>query len=217
MAMIKQTLLIAISILALTACSSKNSEKAGGVGSVIAAQLKGVIAARKAAKSGDKPAAVKPFTFDDAAKAKAELIQIEIPRFNLSTLAQFVHDNAGYKTYLTAGQQSVTLKDAELTATRGFGHDLMARSVGDSERTYRYLDSLNHLRKFEVTCASIDAGMEEIQVLDKTFRLRKIEEVCRNKTKAFKNVKWVSASGEMRKATQWVGQDVGFIIIEWLN
>ena len=215
--MIKQTLLIAISILALTACSSKNSEKAGGVGPVIAAQLKGVIAARKAAKSGDKPAAVKPFTFADVAKTKVELIRIEIPKLKSFALAQFVRDNAGSKTYFTAGQQSITLTWAELTATRGFGHDLMARSVGGDDRTYRYLDSLNHLRKFEVSCVTTSAGIEEIQVLDKTFRLSKIAEVCRNDTKAFKNVKWVSASGKARKATQWAGHEVGFIIIEWLN
>jgi hypothetical protein len=214
--MIKQTL-FAITILALTACSSKNSEKADGIGAAITTQLKGTIAARKAAKSGVKPAAPKPFTFADVAATKVELIRIEIPKFKSFALAQFVRSNEGYKTYFTAAQQSVTLKGAELTATRGFGHDLMARSVGDSERTYRYLDALNHLRKFEVNCVSTPAGTEDVKVLDKTFRLRKIEEICRNETKAFKNVKWVSASGKTRKATQWAGHEVGFIIIEWLD
>ena len=213
--MIKQTL-IAITILALTACSSKNSEK-GGLGPVIVAQAKGMIAARKAAKAGVKPAAAKPFTFADVAKTKAELVRIEIPKFSSSALAQLVHNNDGYKTYFTASQQSITLKGSELTATRGFRHDLMARSVGGSKRTYKYLDSFNHLRRFDVTCETTSAGTEEIQVLDKTFRLSKLEEICRNETKAFKNVKWVSASGKTRKATQWVGHDVGFIIIEWLN
>jgi len=215
--MIKQTL-IAISILALTACSSKNSEQGeGGVNSIVKAQMKTMIAARKAAKSGVKPAAAKPFTFADVAKTKAQLIRIEIPKFKSSALAQFVNDNSGYKTYFTAGQQSITLKGSELTATRGFRHDLMARSVGGETRTYKYLDSLNHLRRFDVTCETTSAGTEDVQVLDKTFRLRKFEEICRNETKAFKNIKWVSASGKTRKATQWVGHDVGFIIIEWLN
>jgi hypothetical protein len=213
--MIKQTL-VAVTILALTACSSKNSDN-GGVGPVVQAQLKGMIAARKAAKSGVKPAAAKPFTFADVAKTKAQLVRIEIPKFKSSALAQFVRNNNGYKTYFTAGQQSITLKGAELTATRGFKHDLMARSVGGDTRTYKYLDSTNHLRRFDVTCNTTSAGTEEIQVLDKKFNLRKFEEVCRNDTKAFKNVKWVSASGKTRKATQWVGHEVGFIIIEWLN
>lgn len=212
--MIKQTL-IAITILALTACSSKDSEN-GGMASVVTTQLKGMIAARKAAKSGVKPTA-KPFTFADVAKTKAQLVRIEIPKFKSSALAQFVNDNGGYKTYFTAGQQSITLKGSELTATRGFRHNLMARSVGGATRTYKYLDSLNHLRRFDVTCETTSAGTEEIQVLDKTFRVQKIEEICRNETKAFKNVKWVSASGKTRKATQWVGHEVGFIIIEWLN
>jgi hypothetical protein len=213
--MIKQTL-IAMTILALTACSSKNSES-GGVGPVVTAQLKGMIAARKAAKSGVKPTAAKPFTFADVAKTKAQLVRIEIPKFKSSTLAQFVRNNNGYKTYFTAGQQSITLKGSELTATRGFRHDLMARSVGGQTRTYKYLDSENHLRKFVVNCETTSAGTEEIQVLDRKFNLRKFEEVCRNETKAFKNVKWVSASGKTRKATQWVGHEVGFIVIEWLN
>jgi hypothetical protein len=213
--MIKQAL-IAISILTLSACSSNNAEQ-GGVGSIVKAQMKTMIAARKVAKSGVKPEAAKPFTFADIAKTKAQLVRIEIPKFKSSALAQFVNDNGGYKTYFTAGQQSITLKGSELTATRGFRHDLIARSVGGETRTYKYLDSENHLRRFDVTCETTSAGTEDVQILDKTFRLRKFEEICRNETKAFKNVKWVSASGKTRKATQWVGHDVGFIIIEWLN
>jgi len=213
--MIKQTLIV-VSILALTACSSKNNEKAG-VGSIITTQLKGVIVARKAAKSGAKPVAPKPLTFADVRKTKADLVRIEIPKYKSATLAQFTNNNDGYKTYVTGASQSFTLKGSELTGTRGLGHDLMARSIGDADRTYKYLDAINHTRRFDVTCSSKSAGMEKVKVLDKTFNLRKIEEVCRNESKAFKNVKWVSASGNTRKATQWVGHEIGFVIIEWLN
>ena len=99
----------------------------------------------------------------------------------------------------------------------GLGKDVEGRSVGGATRNYNYLGTLTHMSRFDVTCETTSAGTEEIQVLDKTFRVQKIEEICRNETKAFKNVKWVSASGKTRKATQWVGHEVGFIIIEWLN
>jgi len=207
--------LIAVTALALAGCSSKGDEKVT-VGSVMKSQLMQVVAARTAAKSGVKPAA-KQFTMADAAKSKAKLIRVQVPVYKSASLAQLVSNNNGYKTYMTSGAQSLTLNGSEVTATRGLRHDLMARSIGNGPRVYKYLDHLNHPRKLTMDCQSTSVGTEAVQILDRTFSLRKIEEVCRSDSRAFKNVKWVSASGATRKAHQWVSDELGFIIIEWLN
>lgn len=207
--------MIALTAMALVGCSSKGDDKVT-VGSVMKSQLMTVVAARKAAKSGVKPTA-KPFTMADAAKSKAKLIRVEVPVYKSASLAQLVSNNNGYKTYMTSGAQSLTFKGSEVTATRGLGQDLMARSVGSVPRVYKYLDHLNHPRQLRMDCQSSSVGTEVVQILDRTFSLRKIEEVCRSDSRAFKNVKWVSASGATRKAHQWVSDELGFIIVEWLN
>lgn len=208
--------LIAIAALTLAGCSSKNSDK-GTVGPVIKAQLATVVAARKAAKSGVKPAAPKPFTMADAAKSKVKLIRVQVPVYKSASLAQLAASNRGFRTFMTSGQQSLTFKGSELTATRGLRNDLMARSTSGNDRVYKYLDDLNHTRQLTMTCESTRVGSEVVQILDLKMTLIKIEEICKGQSRAIKNVKWVSASGMTRKAYQWAGDELGFIIIEWLN
>lgn len=215
--MIKYSFLT-VGILALAACGSGENDSGGGVvGSLVKSKLSAQVAARKASKSGAKPAATKPFTMADASKVKAKLIRIAVPKYNSSSLATMRANNSGYRTFATSGGQTVTLKGQSVTATRGLQNDLVARSLGSKERVYKHMNDLNHLTKQVFNCESSRLGAEKVQILDRNYTLTRIEEICRNNVMGFKNVTWVSGSGVPRKSQQWISQEIGHITIEWLN
>jgi uncharacterized protein YcfL len=208
---------LTLGLLSFSACSSNNSDNNNVMGTVVKSKLSATIAARKAAKSSVKPASKKPFTMADATKVNAKLIRISVPAYKSSSLATQRATNNGYGTFATSGGQTVTLKGANVTATRGLRYDLVARSLGRGTRIYKHLNSLNHLTEQAFECEKQSVGNETVKILDRSFTLTKIEEVCRNSSFAFKNNTWVSSSGVPRKSQQWISEKIGHITIEWLN
>ncbi|GHA48880.1 hypothetical protein GCM10008927_12530 [Amylibacter ulvae] len=207
-------LLIGVAIaISLGACSSKNNVAGGGLMSDTAKKM---IAARKAKRSGVKP---KPLSRASIANVDQSIAQISVPRAGVKSLFTMVSQNGSNRTFLNKGGKTFTIRNNKLVATRGLEFDLMAMgSSGSNDRTYRYLTPENHLAQIQFRCEFEGQTSETITIVEKSYTLARVEEVCKSPTHAFKNRYWISqASGKVWKSEQWIGPQMGHAIIEILN
>lgn len=120
-----------------------------------------------------------------------------------------------------------------LTATRGFGDDLLAveagevaalvagRRAGRALRIERRLDGENKIEKVPYICAIADNGAETVEVFEIRHATRRMTETCRPEiadpaVSGFTNTYWVGASGTVWRSDQRVGPAAGRVILEQL-
>ena len=133
-------------------------------------------------------------------------------------------------TWVSSEQKSITLKAGLLTATRGFGGDVMSieqggagrlvsgRRSGQVQKTYRFLDGQDQTRRFVVNCEITASGTEHVSTGEISALTHVMVESCQSDGGAeFKNTYWVDASGRVVQSIQWVGPSVGTIAFRRLR
>ena len=120
-------LIIAASIVLslLTGCGSKSDTP--GMRETLAAAIK----ARKEAKAAEKlpkPAPV-ALTRQSIAHITKPFLQIDAQKLGVKTFYSQVAQNGNYRTYLNNIKMSVTFNNGLITATRGFGLDLLSQGI----------------------------------------------------------------------------------------
>ncbi len=140
-----------------------------------------------------------------------------------------VQENRGYWQWRTDAGQGLTFRDGLLTATRGYGDDLMntdfdldrntlrTASPGDFVRIHRHLaaDTTIYLRSFR--CRLSQGGSEQIVQAGKSITARKVIEDCVGANTRTTNSYWFSGSGALLKARQWVSDGVGYMTLDYYN
>lgn len=202
-------------LLALTACGSQHDGPSPIV-TGLKAQAQAAMAARAARKSG-KTVTLPKLSRDNLDKIENPIVQISVARLGLKTLGVQVSENNGYTNFFTKGKQSFVFKDGHLTATRGLQFDLMARDIEAGERDYKYLSPQNKISFLRMSCVVNEATTETVEIVDRSYDLISTEEICRSPARAFKTRIWRDNNGKPWKAEQWLGPQLGFAVIEWLN
>jgi hypothetical protein len=158
------------------------------------------------------------------------LVLIAMPARQAITIMPRIEMNGAYATHGTSDRRSMTFKQGMLTATRGFGEDLMsseidpslalvrARKSGTVQRVQRYLDGENQTVVLEASCQVTPGVTVRYRAGEVDRRAVKVQENCRAQTTRFTNSYQVdAASGRILQAQQWISPLNGAAIIQQLR
>ena len=220
----------ALLIFSLTAsCGSKSDDEAAGLRETLIAAIK----ARKEAKKNEGKPKAPPtaLTRDAIAHIDKPLLRISAQTLGVKTLFAQVAQNGDYRTYLNNLKMSVTYNNGIITATRGFGIDLLSQgiSIPTKEilvetnapkfytRTQQQLAKSKKVIELNYSCVLEKGAVETITIVEIEYQLVKYTETCRNKERAFSNFYWVNDdTKKIWKSAQAIGQQAGFFITEVL-
>lgn len=233
--MMKFPSLTAISLavaLTLSACGSKEPGSSATLSSVMASTLKARISALT--KEAPAPAEAQPQAQDPQAalaalkaalaQSPSAVIQIIIPRSGFNALGTGIAEQSTSHVYKTPTGQGVSLRNGYLSATRGFGNDLMSAETppgmpGDNApRIHYFIDSLNQSQAETFACTWESAGTELLVTpLGAQKSTTRYDETCTGAQNAFINSYWIGASSVVWKSHQWINPQIGHAIIHVLK
>lgn len=212
-------------------CGSKTD--APGISQTLVAAIK----ARKEAKAAEKAAEGKPksapvaLTRASIAHVKTPFLQIDAQTLGVKTFYSQVAQNGNYRTYLNNIKMSVTYNDGIITATRGFGLDLLSQGISITPsdmftetnapkfytRTQQQLAKAKQVAEIDYNCILVQGDVETITIVEIEYPLTKYTETCRNPNRAFMSFYWVDPDTRyIWKSAQSIGQHAGYFITEVL-
>jgi hypothetical protein len=211
----------------LTGCGSKTDDTS------IAQTLASAIKARKEAKKSEGQPKPPPqeLTREAIAHIDKPLLQIDAQAAGFRTLYAQVAQNGPYRTYLNNAKMSVTFNAGMITATRGFGFDLLSQGISipiselfaetnapkTYKRTQQQLAKIRQVAEIDYTCTLTKGDVETITIVEIDYSVLRYSETCRNSDRAFKNVYWVDEkTRRIWKSLQSIGQQAGFFVTEVL-
>lgn len=213
------------SALLISACSSEKQQD--GLGK----SVRDTIKARQAAKEAEgKPQAPAPqLTRAALVNIKKPLVQVDAQNLGLKSLFVLTARNGAYHTYISNNKMSITYHQGIISATRGFGLDLLSQGLSipvaemfsdttqNYTRTQRQLEKLKKVAQLSYDCTMQQGDAETITIVEKDYSVVKYTETCRNDSRGFKNNYWVDTNTKtIRKSEQSIGQQAGFFITEAL-
>ena len=146
------------------------------------------------------------------------------------TIASVYGVNAGVTTWVTAEKRTLSFDGPMLTATRGFGFDVMSvdsatnigslirnRRSGSYEKTYRFLNGLDNTGRLVLNCTLAPTGSETVQSGEITAATTIVQETCAGSNHKFTNTYWIDAQGRAVQSIQWAGSGIGMLIVRQLR
>ncbi len=156
------------------------------------------------------------------------ILIVEFPQTGSEAGAQRLRAEGDLEIWSTLNGVQFAFRDGVLLYTRGIPGDLMSADLrnvrpamasggSDVVRVHRYLDGENQEMVRAYVCQYRQAGRERVTVLTGSFTTRKVIETCVSTTEQVENQYWFDAGGLMRKSTQWIGPDAGYVNFERIN
>jgi hypothetical protein len=138
-----------------------------------------------------------------------------------------VETNGDVETWSTVDDVSISFRHGVVVATRGLGPDLMAAagpsggqllSSGSTfTRVHTTLNGLDQPIKRQLACTTSNQGTQTIDIVEVAFKATHIVETCDTGNGSIQNDYWIDSAGKIRKSRQWIGQEIGFLVIEDLR
>jgi hypothetical protein len=220
---------LAIAALAIGACGNDGDASQGGK-----QLLRGIVAGLKpGTKAPSGPATPKvatPEVVEQAlATTKGPLALITLEQSNTWAFAVESGANQGYRTFLTATQQTLTVNRGIVTATRGLGGDLMssdisasgalvsARKAGTATKVMRFLDGEDQTIEAPFSCTISIGKTETVTSGHITRPLTQVKEACTYATLGFTNHYLVDRDGTAIASRQWIGRVNGYATFSYLR
>jgi len=135
--------------------------------------------------------------------------------------------NNGVETWSSVDDVTISLRNGVLVATRGFGADLMAADVpsragllalgSTHTRAHTMLNGLDQAVRTLYTCSVTKREPQAIVVVEISYQTTHVVETCSGGDQTFENAYWFDRAQNLRKSRQWVGADVGYLLIEDLR
>lgn len=161
----------------------------------------------------------------DVATIRARLVEDASP-----TYMSAASDNGGYVTYASSLRQTLTLRGAQVTASRGLGFDLLSATSSQPDplvrpippgqwpaavsRSYEFPDWAPGGRVETYSCRYERGAVRDIVILDEPHRGVEISEYCSGPAGSFENLHLVDASGAVWRSLQWLGPRQGLVDVE---
>lgn len=187
---------------------------------------------------GDEEAAPATTTGGGLTRARIEETGLALIRANIDgdTAANVLSAtslNSGYVTYVSAHQQTISMKSTLITATRGLGSDLLsvasapndpianltpiANWASGYERSYRFTGDGPAGTVITVQCSIASQAPMQITIVEVTYDVTPFVESCQGDGVSFNNVHLADDSGQIWQTRQWVGVGLGILNIEVLE
>lgn len=216
--------------LSLTACGNDVQARRGAE---TIKELAVLAKSRLSGKKAEPVAAADPVAMIDYAlraipDAPLQFVLMEKSGgFAVSTVQGINRQNV---TWISPDKKSITLSTGMVTATRGFGGDLMSvenggaarlvsgRKSGQVQKTYRFLNGLDETGRFVVNCNIAVGARDHVSSGEISVSTRVMTESCQSAGgTTFKNTYWIDGAGRMVQSVQWAGPSVGKIVFRRLR
>lgn len=215
--------LLVVSGLALSACGNDASTKRtkatlGEVGGLI----KSVFGQNKASTGSGDPNVMIANALQEFDGAPLMFVLRE--KTGAYGMASVYGQNGRVTTWVTRDVVSMSLDRPMLTATRGFGNDLMsvedggaagliaARQAGRVQKTYRFLDGQDRTSRLILNCSIVPGETQTVDSGVISTSTRVVRETCRKDAFKFTNTYWIDAQGRMVQSVQWAGAENGQLV-----
>lgn len=205
----------ALAALALLAGCGNDKNQSAPLASGFANFSKALIAKRQAA------GVAQPITRQDLAALNTPVIMGELRAANSTIYLVPVSRNGAVETWATSDDLTVSFRDGVMTATRGFGPDIMqavvptrsqlASGQGGHRRSYFYLDGADQMRRFDYQCSMSNLGAETITVVGRQHSTRHVAETCANEAVRFTNEYWFDGGNFIRKSKELIVPEWGYL------
>ena len=208
-------------MLLIAACTNE------GVNPIVGAAINEVNPLRGAVETPPAQAA-QPVTRAALERADVATIRIRLVGEETGAFMFAASDNGGYVTFSSSLRQSVTMRGARVTATRGLGHDLLSLTSSQPDplmrpippgqwpsrvtRSYEFpawaprgrIESFEG--RFEFGAAS------EIVIIEQRHQGVEITEYCSGPTGEFENLYFADLrTGFVWRSIQWLGPQQGLL------
>ncbi|NDU99385.1 YjbF family lipoprotein [Pseudoroseicyclus tamaricis] len=176
--------------------------------------------------SGGTPSIAPPFRGIAADQAGAPRLIVGLEELGFTGVMALVQSRAGYRTYMSADDISVTLNNGMLVATRGFGDDLASTDAsqtaaylasgrtGQVERYHGFYTGGEDVLLRAYVCEITPGQGTTIQTASGPVPVRAVVESCRNPEQAFTNYYYFNASGALVASAQWAGEGLGRLLLQ---
>ena len=161
-------------------------------------------------------------------------IQINLEGDDVYPIMIAQSQNGPFVTYLSQQRQSLTLRESQITATRGYGTDLISASSSEDdplklitpaedwpssvEREYRFAGSSPEGRIERYDCEIIQAAPAEIVLAGETVAVIGFAESCAGADGSFQNLYAADATtGRVLQSRQYVGREVAAVFLDILE
>jgi len=137
-----------------------------------------------------------------------------------STMVQ-ISTNGSRTTWASTEGASITIEEGVISATRGFGADLMGlqtpvvgaalQEPSNYIRTHDLLNGLGQIERLDYQCVSSFMKEETLEVSDKSYETTAYSEVCEGEQYSFTNTYWLTSDGTFVQSVQWISPELGHI------
>jgi Group 4 capsule polysaccharide lipoprotein gfcB, YjbF len=216
-------------VLGLAACSS--GQGASPLTKAIYAKVTTTIGI------GDEPEPTAPprqMTRADIEKSGLAMLRAKVGEGTQPQTLVAQTDNGGYVTFASQLRQSLTLKGALVTATRGIERDLLSTQVfpGDPvafltpvenwpesvRRVYYLPGNSPEGEKVEVICSFLKGDVGEHTIVQVTYPVVQMLESCQGDGFGFENAHLVDTrTGAIWRTRQWIGFQSAYVLIDVLE
>lgn len=153
-----------------------------------------------------------------------DLATIETRR--ASALIFAAGQNGPVETWTAIDDKTIAFQNNQIVATRGLGGDLIAANVppiaviaAGTQSHDRVLVTIGRDDKTQRStyyCTLSVAGGQTITIVERSYATRRVQENCAGDDGSFTNDYWFQG-GTLRQSRQWVGKNLGHIVIARLR
>lgn len=176
-----------------------------------------------------------------ASPTRAQIVELNVAMIQMNLDGEDIypvmiptHRNGPYVTYATQFRQSLTLRESQITATRGYGTDLVSASSSDNdplkvltppdawpesvEREYRFGGGGPEGRIERYTCRFARGGATQISLAGTAFDVIGFAEVCSGESGQIQNLYAADATtGRVWQSQQYIGSAMPAINLDILE
>ncbi len=209
---------LGLSVFALTACGSLREE---GTGAQVTELATSLIIGQTTAPAA--PAA--SVSRDEILNNPGKYMRVntrDIDRWD--TMVQAAQ-NGSRVTWVDTENNTITLENGVIVATRGLPRDLMGAEVGqvwaairagggNAQRTHEFLTDGDQISRELLQCRIAQQGADTVQRLGQTLESTRFEEKCEGEGLQLTNIYWVNRSGRLLRSLQAISPDAGYLQLD---
>lgn len=137
-----------------------------------------------------------------------------------------IGQNGDTATWSTVDDRTLAIREGQIVATRGLRGDLVAAEVpplsriaagsGDYNRMLVTIGDNERTLRTGYACTLSVVGSQTITLVQRSYATRHVQENCTGKVRDFTNDYWFQG-GTLRQSRQWMGADLGHILLSRLR
>jgi hypothetical protein len=226
---LRSGVLLGLSLLTLAGCGNDTGKTENT--QIIRGTAREIIARVMPSRTAPIAAPIPPEQLAASALASfpGPLIMVTFETTAATTVLGLYGENGAMRTYATAAEQSLILRQGFLAGTRGFGHDLISAdteavaalvlkgATGQADKVMRYLDGEGAERPIRLRCDIESGPLQRVDMAGQNIAIRQVSETCRSAATSFANSYVVMSDGSLLASRQWIGPELGYIAIQTLR